>query len=1580
MADNKRDVEFIIRARDLGSRTFKEVATAVAGITSNLDKQLEAADRAEISANELRTSYRNLEQAGKALIKQQGIIDFHRKVADNLELAEAKAKDARAAEAAYADQIAKSEKVMKVQERTLVKMTKAAEGAEKRAESLRTTLAAQSERLEQAGIDTGNLALSQQKLVATANQVGDALSKTQGALDNYDANLRKAKASQDALSDAKTLADFRRIGDVATTNANSVAKSADVIDTSASNISSRLRAIVAPSKAAGETLGGLGDEITRLDAVVGAADKPLRDYQDAIYDLGQAQRAILQQAGSIDAFRNQEVAVERAERAMESAKAEVLQYAAAVSTADEPNRELVSSLRQAEATLAAENRELDLQQRKLNQLSANLKKAGIDVKDLAGAERQLEAASGTSAAALGRLDAAAAGKNSKAGRFLGLRPYELTNLSYQINDVFTQIASGTSVTQTLAQQGGQIVQIFPRAFAAMAAFIPELLAISAVLAAIGAAFKNAGDESKSLRQFEGLLTLSADGASYSAKNLAALTHQIDVLGPSVEEARKIVTTFLDAGLDESKLRRFSASAIDLADVTGKSVPDAAKMLADGFSRGYEAVIKLNDELNFLTASEQLQIKAMFDSGDAAGARTRAFEIFERQADKAADKARGSWGDAFKALTRIWDNLVESIGNSKPIQEAIGILDQLADAAERASGNLPQNLAAAGGGVTSGLVQRAPQYGGFQGSSLITGNGPYAAQNRAVASILDLPGFTPQPWMGGAATNNTQGAVQITPEIRAIVATAMKEALAGNAAGQADVAAVILNRMQRSGQTAQSVVTAPYQFEGVGNAGSQARKDWEAINQNTAGFADTLKNILPILEGRIADPTKGATMFFSPQGQAANGRGVPSWANPADMTVARAGHQFYNGAFPGDRRIGVGGGDTVNPDSARGTIAGAEELRQLKEEIALRDKSNNQLRLEVAMREARERIINAGGSDAQANEAAEATRVDLQRKIDEENAKKAEVEARRTEAEKRRLESMTDTLRTDLRGLETRAQRVQDSSLASRLQAIDTQFSGIEQNLKEAEAAGAKAPDGLTFTTFRERIEANKTILKQQETMAYYEDQINSLEEQRAARLKQIADDAATGAITSAQAYLQASDVTSELAPRIAAMADDAVKFAQGIATATPNPQLQAFIAGMSRTSAREGRNGATNTPQAGVGREQVNARESELNAIIQQRNELIANYGRLVDLGVMTQSEAQRKTADAYRSTQPLIETQVAAFKELIAAMHDSGSMTDAVFANWQTRLEVISQESVYVDANFTKIKGTLTDGIANAATQAFDTVSQGIGNALAGTASWSDALDSLWSAALQGAASLLQSLGEVLLQIAVMQAIKSLPFLDGVTNGIMSATGLVTGATALGTAAAATTAAGAAVTAGGATLTAGATAATAAGAALTTGGATLVAASGPLMAAAAAMTAAAVAMQVAASLQMAANATGGGILHSGGLVGMGSSSVSRKVSPLAWVGAPRHHTGTVVGLKTDERASILQVGEEVLAKNDPRNIMNGGAGASPQGGRAPTPLKQVLVLDPREITGAMQSSAGEDVTMTHIKVNIGTVRTLLGL
>lgn len=110
------------------------------------------------------------------------------------------------------------------------------------------------------------------------------------------------------------------------------------------------------------------------------------------------------------------------------------------------------------------------------------------------------------------------------------------------------------------------------------------------------------------------------------------------------------------------------------------------------------------------------------------------------------------------------------------------------------------------------------------------------------------------------------------------------------------------------------------------------------------------------------------------------------------------------------------------------------------------------------------------------------------------------------------------------------------------------------------------------------------------------------------------------------------------------------------------------------------------------------------------------------------------------------------------------------------------------------------------------------------------------------------------------------------------------------------------------------------------------------------------------------------GLFHSGGIVGQ-APPARRMVPEWAFAGAPRFHSGGMAGLKPDEVPAILQTGEEVLARNDPRNAANGGGGG----------FRVVNVLDPKMAGDYLESSEGERVIMNIIGRNPGQVRQLLG-
>lgn len=323
--------------------------------------------------------------------------------------------------------------------------------------------------------------------------------------------------------------------------------------------------------------------------------------------------------------------------------------------------------------LAAIEDRLSKEQAELNAL---FKAGKISASELSGGLALLRANADRTKLALN--GANGVGFNGRPALF-GLRPHELTNLSYQVNDVFTQLASGTSAMQTLGQQGGQLIQIFPRVGSAIFKGFTSAPVLTLTAAVGGAilALKEAGDQAETLRTFEGALTATADGAAYQAQALSKASTELDRYGLSAAEAVKIVRAFVSEGLNPDAIERFGRSAKDMADMLGIDVADAAKQVATAFSAGFDAIKKLDEATGFLTSAEREHIRTMFDEGHAAEARTAAFEIFERKQDQAADKMRGPWSEAVLSFSNAWDHLLKRLSDTAPIKGASKLLRELA---------------------------------------------------------------------------------------------------------------------------------------------------------------------------------------------------------------------------------------------------------------------------------------------------------------------------------------------------------------------------------------------------------------------------------------------------------------------------------------------------------------------------------------------------------------------------------------------------------------------------------------------------------------------------------------------------------------------------------------------------------------------------------------------------------------------------------------------------------------------------------------------------------------------------------------
>jgi hypothetical protein len=166
-----------------------------------------------------------------------------------------------------------------------------------------------------------------------------------------------------------------------------------------------------------------------------------------------------------------------------------------------------------------------------------------------------------------------------------------------------------------------------------------------------------------------------------------------------------------------------------------------------------------------------------------------------------------------------------------------------------------------------------------------------------------------------------------------------------------------------------------------------------------------------------------------------------------------------------------------------------------------------------------------------------------------------------------------------------------------------------------------------------------------------------------------------------------------------------------------------------------------------------------------------------------------------------------------------------------------------------------------------------------------------------------------------------------------------------------------------------------------------------------------ALALQVALSVLRSFGFGGPGIpgiqAHAGGVVGQGSlvdrnpgrtfsEAMSEILGPgrngsgprifdTSWLlKAPRYHNGGIVGLRPNEMAAVLERGEEVLTRSDPRHRYNGGGGV---GSSEPSSIKVVLPMDSADMLQHMLADTrGQRVILGHINQNQGAWRAAMGI
>ncbi|MFY3134213.1 phage tail length tape measure family protein [Achromobacter ruhlandii] len=342
------------------------------------------------------------------------------------------------------------------------------------------------------------------------------------------------------------------------------------------------------------------------------------------------------------------------------------------------------------------------------------KQRGIDANQLKPYLDQLEAVTRKQAEAKAAIQATAPAVEQM-GMSAKATAAAMRGLPAQFTDIIVSLQGGQRPMTVLMQQGGQLKDMFGGlgpAARAMGSYIaglvnPFTLAAGAV-AFLGAAYLKGVDESQA---FNRTVIQTGGVAGVTAGQLQDMARRVgDVVGTQGKAADALNLFASSAKVGAENMEQFTAAAVRWEKVTGAAVADTVQNFVELGKSPLEAALKLNEGMNFLTATTYEQIRALERQGktaEAASVAQRAYAdalndrapklsqnlgVLERAWKGVSDTARGAW-DAMLDIGRA-GTLEERIAKQAATVQALESKLQARLARGGATGNMADLIKAA----------------------------------------------------------------------------------------------------------------------------------------------------------------------------------------------------------------------------------------------------------------------------------------------------------------------------------------------------------------------------------------------------------------------------------------------------------------------------------------------------------------------------------------------------------------------------------------------------------------------------------------------------------------------------------------------------------------------------------------------------------------------------------------------------------------------------------------------------------------------------------------------------------------------
>ncbi|AXF51946.1 MAG: tail length tape measure protein [Caudoviricetes sp.] len=262
----------------------------------------------------------------------------------------------------------------------------------------------------------------------------------------------------------------------------------------------------------------------------------------------------------------------------------------------------------------------------------------------------------------------------------------LRGVPAQFTDIAVSLQAGQNPLTVFLQQGGQLKDMFGgagEAARALGGYVVGLInpftVAAAAAAVLALAYKQGSDEATA---FNLSLSMTGNTAGTTTDQLADMARQVSETGGTIGKASAVLAQLAaSTRIPVSAFESITRAAIDFESATGQAAEETVKNFEKIAKDPTAEILRLNESMNFLTASTYEQIKALQEQGKIQEAATLANTAYEEGLNRTSKGVRDNLGyieTGWKAVTSAakaaWDAAL-NVGREETLDQQLKALDK-----------------------------------------------------------------------------------------------------------------------------------------------------------------------------------------------------------------------------------------------------------------------------------------------------------------------------------------------------------------------------------------------------------------------------------------------------------------------------------------------------------------------------------------------------------------------------------------------------------------------------------------------------------------------------------------------------------------------------------------------------------------------------------------------------------------------------------------------------------------------------------------------------------------------------------------